>query len=174
MDSLRPELRPDLVRAEQLYSRVLKRLQDYEMFYAGLPQDVSAAVIEHEYRAMERYLSRLTGKDLSEVWLWEWWEHDGIEVFAFHLALPEPVGVGRITKDELKEIVHRVQCVDYPKTGAFEKTFAYHLQSWYAQLLKIHFPNYHPDVFFRKQDATGRYFEYSAAEITEILWAEAK
>ncbi|MCP2039816.1 hypothetical protein L1281_000386 [Neisseria sp. HSC-16F19] len=172
MNGLRPELRPNLIRAEQLYPQVLKRLQDYEIFYDSLPEHAPATVIEHEYRAMEHELSRLTGKDLSQVWLWEWWEQDGIEVFAFHLALPEPVRVGEIAKDELEEIVHRVQSIDYPKTGEFEKIFAHHLQSWYAQLLKIHFPHYRPDIFLRQQDATGRYFEYSTAEITEILWGE--
>ena len=63
MNSLRKELRPDFATAEKLYPLVLKRLQDYEAFWDTQSEDTPEEVFEKEYKAMEQYLSELTGKD---------------------------------------------------------------------------------------------------------------
>jgi len=79
MNTLRKELRPDFATAEKLYPLVLKRLRDYEAFHDAQSEDTPEEVFDKEYKAMEQYLSELTGKDLSDTWLWEWWEGNGIE-----------------------------------------------------------------------------------------------
>ena len=91
MNTLRKDLRPDFATAEKLYPLVLKRLRDYEAFCDAQNEDTPEEVFDKEYKAMEQYLSELTSKDLSDTWLWEWWEGNGIETFAFDLAMPDPV-----------------------------------------------------------------------------------
>ena len=66
MNTLRKELRPDFATAEKLYPLVLKRLEDYEAFHDAQSEDTPEEVFDKEYKAMEQYLSKLTGKDLSE------------------------------------------------------------------------------------------------------------
>ena len=70
MNTLRKELRPDFATAEKLYPLVLKRLEDYEAFWDAQSEDTPEEVFDKEYKAMEQYLSELTGKDLSDTWLW--------------------------------------------------------------------------------------------------------
>ena len=72
MNTLRKELRPDFATAEKLYPLILKRLEDYETFHDAQSEDTPEEVFDKEYKAMEQYLSELTGKDLSDTWLWEW------------------------------------------------------------------------------------------------------
>ncbi|GIJ96770.1 hypothetical protein CAPN001_13390 [Capnocytophaga stomatis] len=105
MHTLRKELQPDWATAEKLYPLILKRLQEYENFWDAQPEDTPEEVFDKEYKAMENYLSELTGKDLSDVWLWEWWESNGIEVFAFDLAMPFPKKHDNLTKEDLQAFV---------------------------------------------------------------------
>ena len=67
MNTLRKELRPDFATAEKLYPLVLKRLRDYEAFHDAQSEDTPEEVFDKEYKAMEQYLSKLTGKDLSDI-----------------------------------------------------------------------------------------------------------
>ena len=72
MNTLRQTLRPDWATAQKHYPLILKRLQDYEAFWDTQPDDTPEAVFDAEYQAMQSYLSELTGKDLSQTWLWDW------------------------------------------------------------------------------------------------------
>lgn len=167
---LRPKLLPDMEKAEKLYPLVLERLQKYEEFWDSLPEDTPESVIETEYKAMETYLSDLIGKDLSEVWLWEWWEADGIEPFAFRLALPEPNRVTEISKEELHEIVRIKNEVDYPHENDFQKDFFFYTEEWFYKFLRMNFPKYKYDWFHTYKNSNGEYISPTTEEIVEKLW----
>ena len=91
MNTLRKELRPDFATAEKLYPLVLKRLEDYEAFWDAQSEDTPEEVIDKEYKAMEQYLSELTGKDLSNTCYGNGGKAMALEAFAFDLAMPRPL-----------------------------------------------------------------------------------
>ena len=105
MNTLRKELRTDFATAEKLYPLILKRLEDYEAFHDAQSDGTPKEVFDKEYKAMEQYLSELTGKDLSDTWLWEWWECNGIEAFAFDLAMPDPEKHNDLTREDIAAFV---------------------------------------------------------------------
>ncbi|MDO4230204.1 MAG: hypothetical protein Q4C98_10340 [Capnocytophaga sp.] len=181
--NLRKDLCPDMATAERLYPLVLKRLQEYENFRDSQSEDTPEAVFDAEYKAMETYLSELTGKDLSEVWLWEWWEGEGIEVFAFRLALPEPKKVADFSKEEVLEVVHLVEESWFNEDddwsdedeenndfAHFEKIFEmYYADDYYHKLLEINFPKtYDFKYFITQKDGS----ELTPEAITEKIWGK--
>lgn len=173
--NLRTELCPDMATAEKLYPLILKRLQDYETFHDSQSEDTPEAVFDAEYKAMETYLSELTGKDLSEVWLWEWWEGEGIEVFAFRLALPEPKKVSDFSKEEVWQVVNKIQNafseedfenVDYEN---FNSLFMIYLDDYYYNLLKVNFPKtYNFKYFIAQKDGS----HLSTEQITKKIFKD--
>ena len=173
MNTLRPELRPDWATTERLYPLVLQRLQEYETLWDAQSEDTPEAVFDAEYQKMESYLSQLTGKDLSGYWLWEWWEADGIEAFAFDLALPPPTKVAHISKDELRAmvdvIVHGMD-IDWAHYD-FEANVLEFLKlsaqaSWYQKSLALNFPKRYKAQYFNcYQDKDGNWYEPSVDDI---------
>ncbi|MDO4782865.1 MAG: hypothetical protein Q4A09_06580 [Capnocytophaga felis] len=173
MHTLRKELQPDWEATEKLYPLILKRLQEYETFWDAQPDDTPKEVFDKEYKAMETYLSKLTGKDLSDVWLWEWWESNGIEVFAFDLAMPFPKKHDNLTKNDLKAVVEILKNNEFRCESEFQEQFMIYMfynHSYFCQFLKLNFPNFKYDFFCRKKDKNGNWQELSANEIMEKIW----
>ena len=98
-NTLRKEIEPQFEIAEQRYSEVLKLILDYTDHC-----DENGDEDNTEYQILEEKLHKLTGKDMSQFDLWEWWEADGAENSAFDISLPEPQIVEDITKEELAEM----------------------------------------------------------------------
>lgn len=91
---LRKEIEPQFDIAEQHYPEILKLILDYTDYCDENGDEDNA-----EYTKLEEKLHKLTGKDMSQFDLWEWWEGDGAENIAFDISLPKPLIVKDITKD---------------------------------------------------------------------------
>ncbi|GIM51378.1 hypothetical protein CAPN004_04080 [Capnocytophaga cynodegmi] len=173
MNTLRQELRPDWATTEKLYPLILKRLQDYETFWDAQPDDTPEAVFDAEYKAMETYLSELTGKDLSETWLWEWWESNGIEVFAFDLAMPEAQKHDNLTRDDLQAFVTIIRNNEFECENEFQEQFMpymFYSHNYFRQFLELNFKRYKPDFFNSQKDKNGNWHELSIEEIVAKIW----
>ena len=162
---LRKEIEPQLEIAESRYQEILDSIMAYTE-YCDEEGDEDFV----EYKKLEEKLHLQTGKEMSQFNLWEWWEEEGAEVLAFRIALPNPIKVNEITKEELSEIVRRAKTFDKDvDENSFKEQFKYHLHDYYYDFLKLNFKSYQQDLFHRQKDKSGNYFEYSVDEIVEKL-----
>ena len=172
MNTLRKELRPDFATAEKLYPLVLKRLKSYEKFYDSC-YAFSEEELDKEYKAMEQYLSKLTGKDLSDTWLWEWWEGNGIEVFAFDLAMPDPVKHNNLTREDIAAFVRIIIDNEFECENDFQEEFMpymFYAHQYFYKFLEINCPHFDPSVFNTTKDKKGKYHEPTVEGVMEKIW----
>ena len=173
MNTLRKELRPDFATAEKLYPLILKRLQDYEAFWDAQSEDTPEEVFDKEYKAMEQYLGELTGKDLSDIWLWEWWEGNGIEVFAFDLAMPDPVKHNDLTREDIAAFVRIIIDNEFECENDFQEEFMpymFYTHQYFYKFLALNCPHFDPSVFNTTKDKKGKYHEPTVEEVMEKIW----
>ena len=173
MNSLRKELRPDFATAEKLYPLILKRLQDYEAFWDTQSEDTPEEVFDKEYKAMEQYLSELTGKDLSDTWLWEWWEGNGIETFAFDLAMPDPVKHNNLTREDIAAFVRIIIDNEFECENDFQRKFMmdmFYAHQYFYKFLEINCPRFGPSAFNTIKDKNGKYHEPTVEEVMNKIW----
>ena len=172
MNTLRKELRPDFATAEKLYPLVLKRLKSYEKFYDSC-YAFSEEELDKEYKAMEQYLSKLTGKDLSDTWLWEWWEGNGIEVFAFDLAMPDPVKHNNLTREDIAAFVRIIIDSEFECENDFQEEFMmdmFYENQYFYKFLELNCPHFDPSVFNTTKDKKGNYHEPTVEEVMKKIW----
>lgn len=163
---MRKQLEPDWETAEKMYPLVRALIEEYAQYCA---QNGDEEMIQ--YKILENKLSEMTGKDISQFHLWEWWEEEGSLVLSFKISLPEPNIVPDISKEELLEIVKRLKADVLPvNENSFKDDFIYHIGEYYHKLLKLNFKKYKHEYFNRQKGKDGRYFEYNAEEIVEMLW----
>ncbi|MDJ0366570.1 hypothetical protein QMK33_15530 [Hymenobacter sp. H14-R3] len=161
---LRPELKPQLSRAEQRYPRVLHLIAEYDAASDHGDEAGLKKVLEQ--------LKSLTGKPISESDLFEYYESGSKEELAFRFSLPPPVRVENITQGEVIELVNRLtKQVEEPAEEWQNLTFAqqfsqYYLEDYYYELLKINCPkNYNYSYFTRQKRKNGTYYRLTPAEI---------
>ena len=172
MNTLRKELRPDFATAEKLYPLVLKRLKSYEKFYDSC-YAFSEEELDKEYKAMEQYLSELTGKDLSDTWLWEWWEGNGIEAFAFDLAMPDPVKHNDLTREDIAAFVRIIIDNEFECENDFQEEFMpymFYAHQYFYKFLALNCPHFDPTVFNTTKDKKGKYHEPTVEEVMKKIW----
>ena len=172
MNTLRKELRPDFATAEKLYPLVLKRLKSYEKFYDSC-YAFSEEELDKEYKAMEQYLSKLTGKDLSDTWLWEWWEGNGIEAFAFDLAMPDPVKHNDLTREDIAAFVRIIIDSEFECENDFQEEFMmdmFYEHQYFYKFLELNCPHFDPSVFNTTKDKKGKYHEPTVEEVMKKIW----
>ena len=164
---LRKEIEPDFETVEKRYPIALKAIMSYTAYC-----DENGDEDLVEYNKLADYLHQLTGKDMSQFNLWEWWEEEGAEVLAFRIVLPEPQCVHNISMDELYEVVKRLKTDIYTPSedGSLKELFKYHLDGYYKLFLERNFNTYDPKLFERNINDKGEYFEYTEAEIVQMLW----
>ena len=164
---LRKEIEPDFETVEKRYPIALKAIMSYTAYC-----DENGDEDLVEYNKLADYLQQLTGKDMSQFNLWEWWEAEVAEVLAFKIVLPEPQCVHNITIDEVHEIVKRLKTDIYtsPEDGSLKELFKYHLDEYYKLFLERNFNTYDPKLFERNINDKGEYFEYTEAQIVQMLW----
>lgn len=164
---LRKEIEPDFETVEKRYPIALKAIMSYTAYC-----DENGDEDLVEYNKLADYLHQLTGKDMSQFNLWEWWEEEGAEVLAFRIVLPEPQCVHNISMDELYEVVKRLKTGIYipSEDGSLKEIFKYHLDEYYKLFLERNFNTYDPKLFERNINDKGEYFEYTEAEIVQMLW----
>ena len=172
MNTLRKELRPDFATAEKLYPLVLKRLKSYEKFYDSC-YAFSEEELDKEYKAMEQYLSKLTGKDLSDTWLWEWWEGNGIEAFAFDLAMPDPIKHNDLTREDIAAFVRIIIDSEFECENDFQEEFMpymFYAHQYFYKFLALNCPHFDPSVFNTTKDKKGKYHEPTVEEVMKKIW----
>jgi len=164
---LRKEIEPDFEMVEKRYPIALKAIMSYTAYC-----DENGDEDLVEYNKLADYLHQLTGKDMSQFNLWEWWEEEGAEVLAFRIVLPEPQCVHNISMDELYEVVKRLKTDIYTPSedGSLKEIFKYHLDEYYKLFLERNFNTYDPKLFERNINDKGEYFEYTEAQIVQMLW----
>ena len=164
---LRKEIEPDFETVEKRYPIALKAIMSYTAYC-----DENGDEDLVEYNKLADYLHQLTGKDMSQFNLWEWWEEEGAEVLAFKIVLPEPQCVHNITMDEVHEIVKRLKTDIYTPSedGSLKELFKYHLDEYYKLFLERNFNTYDAKLFERNINDKGEYFEYTEAQIVQMLW----
>ncbi|PBI87593.1 hypothetical protein BSF41_30300 [Flavobacterium sp. ACN2] len=165
---LRKEIEPQLEVAEKLYSKILKSLIEYAEFCDENDDEENV-----EYQKLEEKLHILTRKDMTQFNLWEWWEEEGVEVLAFRIALPNPLEVENITKEELSEIIcNRLQWSDDFDDDNFNGKFSLYLDNYYHDFLKLNFKrtyNY-SKIFCTQKNKDKSIFELTNEEKVEKLW----
>lgn len=167
---LRPKIEPQFDIAEKLYPQILKLILDYTAFCDEYGDEENI-----EYKKLEEKLHFLTGKDMKQFNLWEWWEEDGAENLAFNISLPEPENVNDITKNELFEIIDRIKAFELSDQDVsdFESMFyanTIYGNGYFTKFLKKNFKNYKYNLLQRNKDKNGNYFEYQIHEIVDIIW----
>jgi hypothetical protein len=164
---MRKELEPNLEKSEALYAKIKALIEKYTEYC-----DENGDEENIEYKILENKLREITGKDISQYNLWEYWEGEGLEVLSFRISLPEPMIVNNITKEELTEIIKRINVDIFEENDGniFLKEFGYYLGDYYHKLLEINFTNYRYEYFNRQKGKDGKYFEYSIKEIVEKIW----
>ena len=175
MRTIRKELRPDFATAEKLYPLVLKRLQAYENFVDAQAEDTPEEVFDKEYKAMEQELGQLTGKDLSDTWLWEWWEMNGMEAFAFDLAMPFATKHENLTREDLAAFVHIIIEEEFEAENDFQKEWMWYMfynTGYFLQFLELNFRRYEYEYFTPKKN--GEYYKPTVEEVVAKIWQEPR
>ena len=164
---MRKELEPNIEVAEKLYPKIKELVEEYTEYC-----DENGDEGNIKYNILENKLHEITGKDISQYNLWEYWEEEGLEVLCFKISLPEPNVVKEITKEELSEIIKRIKedIFEENEGNSFMELFNYHLDEYYHKLLEINFKNYKYEYFGRQKGKNGEYFEYEIDEIVEKIW----
>ena len=164
---MRKELEPNMEIAEKLYPQIKELVEEYTEYC-----DENGDEENSEYKKLEDKLHDITGKDISQYNLSEYWEEEGLEVLCFKISLPEPNVVNEFTKEELTEVVKRIKEDIFEENEGenFTELFNYHLEEYYHKLLKINFKKYKFEYFERQKGKNGKYFEYEIEEIVEKIW----
>ncbi|KAF2080462.1 hypothetical protein [Flavobacterium sharifuzzamanii] len=169
---LRKEIEPQLEIAEKLYSEILKSVMEYADFCDENGDEENIA-----YQKLEEKLHILTRKDMTQFNLLEWWEEEGVEVLAFRIALPDPLIVENITKEELSEIIcSRLQWSDDFDDDSFKGEFNLYLDEYYYNFLKLNFKktyNY-SKIFCAQKNKDKSLFELTDEEKIKKLRNDGK
>lgn len=170
MMTLRIDIEPDFKTAEKLYPKVLKLILAYTDYCDENGDDDNS-----EYEKLENRLHEMTGKDISQFNLWEWWEENGAENLAFDISLPNTKQVNNITHSELNEIVRRMKTYEEPDDDdkTFKSVFYNHTvfgNGYFSKFLELNFTTYNHQLFQSNKDKQGNFFEYSQHEIVEKIW----
>ena len=170
---LRKEIEPKWSIAEKLYPEILKSILDYTDFCNENGDEENI-----EYKKLEELLHKFTGKDMSKFNLWEWWEGEGAEVLSFKIALPDPVIIENITKEELSEIIS--EHLEYSDEWMlnenievdFKTQFYPYLEDYYHNFLKINFKKTYDyqKIFGSQKDKDKKQFWLSNSEKIDRLW----
>lgn len=172
MMELRKEIEPDFDVASQRYPEVLRLVLEYSDYC-----DEHGDEDSKEYEKLENKLQEMTGKEMSQFNLWEWWEGDGAEHLSFDISLPDPKVVTDITKDELAEIIRRMSTFEIqdPNDKSFKGLFYSYIcfgSDYFPKFLKLNFKGYNIKLFQSHKDKNDNYYEYSLEEKTDALWNE--
>ncbi len=167
---LRAEIEPKTEIAEKNYHLIKKAMSDYTDLV-----DEKGDEDNSEFAKLVNYLSHLTGKiDIEENYcIWEYWEADGLERESYKLALPAPVKVENLQREEIVEIVERIVNLTIPKylQSEFieENGFVWEIIDYYHNFLKLNLKKYKYGIFNRQKDINGEWYEPTKEEIIEKL-----
>ena len=168
---LRPEIEPQLQIAEQLYFKILEFIKEYDYFNDKLEAEITGKIAQK--------IANLSGKDITEDSLFEYYEAGSAEELAFGISLPYPQKVENITIEELTEIVKRIQFIAYDTfdSQVITKEFkenkhnicAILAQGYFMEFLDLNFS--HPNVYrlFQRQKINGKWVELTVDDVVRQL-----
>ncbi len=166
---LRSELEPDIEAAQKIFPGVLELISRYDEACDNDDSQTIATVIAE--------INTLTDKKITEEDLFEYWESESKEEVAFKFSVPAPPKVNTITRDELLEIIQRMQSFEDP--GIVDKLSASGFPSssaivliyeYYLPLVERNFSYPEPYELFNRRQVNGEFIELTAEEIAnEIL-----
>ena len=173
---LRHEIEPQLQIAEQIYPKILELVKEYDYFSHKLEPEVAGKIIKK--------IAILANKDIAESSLTENRSpnHTDLELLAFNFALPYPQKVENISKEELTEIVKRIQFIYYDSFDSqiVTKEFKENkhaicgmlAQGYFMEFLDLNFSDINVYRLFQRQKINGKWAELSIEEIvTQLLSA---
>ena len=171
---LRHEIEPQLQIAEQIYPKILELVKEYDYFSHKLEPEVAGKIIKK--------IAILANKDIAESSLTENRSpnHTDLELLAFNFALPYPQKVENISKEELTEIVKRIQFISYDSfdSQVVTKEFKENkyaicgmlAQGYFMEFLDLNFSDINVYRLFQRQKINGKWTELSIEEIvTQLL-----
>ena len=163
-------LEPPLAVAEERYATILALILAYTQFCDIHGDDDNA-----EYDRLADQLQALSGKDISRFNLREWWEEEGAEVLAFRIALPDPVKLDGVSRENIAHIVARLGSFELPEKDAseprFQQIFSAFLDDYYHAWLKLHCKTYnYQKIFGVHKDKDGKRWWLSDEEKVDLLW----
>ncbi|CAL2103839.1 conserved protein of unknown function [Tenacibaculum sp. 190130A14a] len=147
--TLRPELTPNIQRAEKLFPKVLELISQYDSAFDQEDKHTKQLVLKE--------LNSLTKKNLENHDLFEYWSYISKEDLAFKFSLPAPKKVDTITEEEIKEIQNRITSLENADKALHEKlsTFLFShgviisyilVDAYYHPLLELNDPSSSSDV----------------------------
>ncbi len=172
MTKLRDEIEPKIEQAQALFSKIVKSLEDYTKY-----MEQHGDVEFKEFQRLIQQLSALTGKDItSEKYnIPEYWEADGLAMESFRIALPDPLKINKLERQEIEEIVRRI--VDFEVPGylinAFiqENGFEPAIIDYYHAFLQLNLTHYQYQLFNRRKDKAGNWSDPTVTSIVDYLIA---
>jgi hypothetical protein len=129
---------------------------------------------EEKMKIAINQINSLTDKNINLEDLFEYWEGESQEELTFRLSLPNPLKVDSVTKEELMEIVRRMQSFDDNGISKKLSDLGVPLSSvlnydYYTELIKRNFAYPEPSDLLCRQLINGKYVEYSTEEIVNII-----
>ncbi|MDH6307536.1 hypothetical protein M2451_000685 [Dysgonomonas sp. PFB1-18] len=163
---LRDELEPKIEIAENLFSKIMELISLYDDAYDNSNKEKMQSAIDE--------MNQLTNKSIVISDLFEYWEGESLEELAFKISLPDPIKVDHISREELLELIRRVQ--SFEDEGVSDKLMELDVPlssvlsySYYIPLLERNFSYSEISGLFDRQFINGEYIEYSTEEIADII-----
>lgn len=164
---LRSELEPDIEVTQKIFPRVLELISRYDEACDNDDSQTITQVIAE--------INTLTNKNITEEDLFEYWENESQEEVAFKFSIPDPIKVDTITRDELLEIIRRMQSFD--DTGIDRLSVArippasgiILADEYYLPLLERNFSFPEINELFELQQVNGEWIELTTEEIADKI-----
>ena len=165
---LRTELEPKIEVAENIFPKIIEFISLYDDGYDNSDrQKIETAIYE---------INALTNKNIQEDDLFEYWEAESQAELAFKISIPDPLKVDNISREELLEIIKRMQSFEdqgiSDKLSELEVPLSHTLTyEYYLPLLKRNFSYPEPYELFNQQNVNGEFIELTANEIADKILA---
>jgi hypothetical protein len=166
---MRNELEPNLVLAKKLFPKILNLIDEFNNSWGNYYENVE------KYEELINEISKITGKEISRLRKYDDFSHGmytlGEDRLAFDFALPAPIVVNDISKEELTEVVKRITVDRYKEeeNDDFLKEINFDLWGYYFELLQINFYININDYTSYQNEETGEYIDYTPDEIANNI-----
>ncbi len=164
---LRSEVEPDIEATQKIFSGVLELISRYDEACDNNDSQTVAAVIAE--------INTLTNKNITEEDLFEYWESESKEEVAFKFSIPAPIKTDAITRDELLEIIRRIQSFDGTGIGRLSvarippASGIILVDEYYLPLLERNFSYPEINELFERQQVNGEWIEMTTEEIADKI-----
>lgn len=166
--TLRAELEPKIEIAEKIFPQVIELITLYDDGYDNSDR--------HKVETAISKINALTNKNIQEDDLLEYWGAESREELAFKLSIPDPIKVDNISRDELLEIINRIE--SFEDKGISDKLLelgiplSYILAyGYYLPLLERNFSHPEPGELFNQKNVNGKFIKLTVDEIANKILA---